>query len=172
MKHNKRLKPASDSRIFSRLPFGKRRTHLLGLSLLGVIGVFITSIVLATSKPDNVSIQSQVIDLPNLPASIQIQQNPDKKSLTTALPALQEKNTAPDAVQDNAEIAIDEMVAVETAALESQNLTLTSKNTDEPIITDELDWQEVTVKSGDNLSLIFPRVGLTNKKTALLYSIF
>ncbi|RLA04497.1 MAG: peptidase M23 [Gammaproteobacteria bacterium] len=168
MKYNKRLKPASESRIFSRLPFGKKNRLRIGLSLIGITGVFITGIVLATSRPYNVSIQSNIIDLPNLPASIQLQQNPSKTSLIAPLPVSAKKvltdtksisSTTTD-INKNSEPAIDELLVAETIAAENQNNKAADLG-NKPELTSNLSWEEITVKSGDNLSLLFPRVGLT-----------
>ena len=153
MKRNRLIDSSAQSALFA---FNKpKRHHLLILSLLAFSGIFITSIVLATSTPSTVVTQSQVIALPKLPAEMQAL---SATSLTSSrkqllLPADSQTETAtievptPDFIAD---IAMQEQALIEQ---------LTFNEVIEE--TQQLNWQEVTVKSGDNLSLIFPRVGLT-----------
>ena len=153
MKRNRLIESSSRANIFSNTTsrFAKRR-HLLALSLLTFAGIFITTIVLATSKPISNSTQTLTINLPNLPAEMQ--------NLSVAEPLKPETQLSDNKPSSTDELQIkqaeDEVISIEVASLEQQKQV-------EKIAEIEqiLSWQEVTVKSGDNLSLIFPRVGLS-----------
>jgi murein DD-endopeptidase MepM/ murein hydrolase activator NlpD len=132
------------------------------LSAFAIIGVFITSITLATNRPinSNSNTESQVINLPNLPAELQNISN-------ISSPA---SSMADEAVTPLATIQATEEPSIEPLPIETNDADPIS-TTEAPIIEDTqvteqlaqptINWQEVTVKSGDNLSLIFPRVGLS-----------
>jgi len=168
MKRNKLITSRRNTRLFSSAisPSNKRR-NLLALMLLTFTGVFITTIVLATNKPANQEPQSNVIDLPNLPAKLQ---NTARVTINKAgedkkLPTLTHDDTISSAL--NAPIKSDDNFELAAIDRETDDTVLTTKETN-IVETNELttkdkdiNWQEVTVKSGDNLSLIFPRVGLT-----------
>ncbi len=146
MKRNRLIDSSKQTNIFSRtdLRFTMRR-HLLALSLLTFAGVFITTIVLATSKPEEKVSQTQAIALPNLPVEMQ--------SLSATM-------TPPPAdLTINKLIETQETLANEPASIVVDDVTYVEEP--ETVIQAELNWQEVIIKSGDNLSRIFPRVGLT-----------
>jgi len=155
MKRNKLIDSSAQSGLFA-LNKPKRR-HLFLLSLLAITGIFITSIVLATSSPSTIATQSKVIDLPSLPAEMQALSSPIlSKSSQITLPNKTTENTTDSDINEventisATDLAMQEQAAIEQLAVHE-------------LIEDnlQLNWQEVTVKSGDNLSLIFPRVGLT-----------
>ena len=151
MKRNRLIDSSSRANIFSNKAsrFAKRR-HIMTLSLLTIIGVFITSIVLATSSPSKPSTQSITIDLPNLPVEMQ--------RLSNAAPTISTIKLPNNDFLPSQDFQLKEDLSLlEIASIEEQELI-------ENVITNvelNLNWQEVTIKSGDNLSRIFPRVGLT-----------
>ena len=152
MKRNKLIDSSASSAMFA---FNKpKRRHLLTLSVLAISGIFITSMVLATSTSLTVATQSQVIALPSLPAEMQALSTTSlSNSNQILLPAYKQSKTAAINVSSHdsmADIAMQEQALIEQLAI--------NEVIDE---SQQLNWQEVTVKSGDNLSLIFPRVGLT-----------
>ena len=193
MKRN-RLNPSSkQANIFSNSTsrLGKR-SHLLALSLLSITGIFITSIVLATSEPATTSLQSNIIDLPNLPAEMQLTPNnllvtEQKEISLQALPEVsdtkpqvEEASIAEETPLENEALHTIELAAVEQQVIsdsiissQAENKTLQATEKTQSADNDEvissadkaLNWKEITVKSGDNLSLIFPRVGLTARDT-------
>ncbi|AFJ02161.1 Peptidase, M23/M37 family [Methylophaga frappieri] len=152
----------------------RKNRHAMFVSLLAIAGIFLTTMVLATNEPVSVS-QSQVIQLPQTGNSNH--------------PLLQKVSLSPnDAPQHSQSIEIGSQtgldsetvtpaVSTPTIDLESANITeverqhldeaqsidtqsLSESSTDnEP--ENNIPWQTVEVKSGDNLSLIFPRVGLS-----------
>lgn len=156
-----------------------KRSHLISLSLFAVASIFITSMVLATSQPTLNGNQTQVIDLPNLPAAMQSVSIEESKTTTLALPEIQTKHDSASPSELSEHVTIvqteDESVkptSADLALLEQQaldeslsnketNVTSSDEQSDTIEATLALDWQELTVKSGDNLSLIFPRVGLS-----------
>jgi murein DD-endopeptidase MepM/ murein hydrolase activator NlpD len=117
--------------------------------------------------------QSQIIDLPGLSAAEQ-RQSHSSLSLSLSLPVQEQSQiqslaslpTTPVTTElDNT--ASNSLSEGEINEIEVLNLELDTT----PLINNseaELDWQEVTVKSGDSLSLIFPRVGLTAKDVYLV----
>lgn len=180
MKRNRLLNSSPKARLFTseKTPHSKRR-HILALSMLSIIGVFLTTIVLATSTPVSTETKSQQLNLPNQNAK---QPNleqavTEKQPLTLSLaePADLPEVNAP-AVQrvpvpNQTAAKIAEPAEIERIHLKQDTVNVTNEtnvaDTATPI-TDSLatenlnlDWKEVTVKGGDNLSLIFPRVGLS-----------
>lgn len=177
-KRNRLLSSPNQSRIFKsdKLSSQKNR-HLLFLSFLAITGIFITSIVLATSEPAPTS-QSKAIQLPligdahdmgqvgpvNIPteaadnhvtdvvtnkAEIQLQDSPPAISTMTESEQIER-------------LHLDE--ALEIAPVTTSGLTDAIQHEDTSNSSEahpELNWKEVEVSSGDNLSLIFPRVGLS-----------
>jgi len=176
MKRN-RLNPSSNRKSLFSDTAAKvnNRRNVLVLSSLAIVSVFITSIVLATSKPTNATIESQVIGLPNLSAdmqnvsslnlhsssasTIEIPVDTTKKSVEMHTPLDSDSKIISAAEVDSTNTHIEELTELEQqAALAS----ITSKNLIETAtIESPIVWQDITVKSGDNLSLIFPRVGLS-----------
>ncbi|WP_043887831.1 peptidoglycan DD-metalloendopeptidase family protein [Methylophaga thiooxydans] len=177
MKRNRLLNSSPKARLFTseKTPHSKRR-HLLALSMLSMVGVFLTTIVLATSTPVSTETKSQLLNLPNQNAQQQEQSKAvtEKQPLTLSLaePASLPEVNAP-AVQrvpvpNQIEAKIAEPDEIERIHLKQDSLDVTTE-TDITVtpaataVTEDinLNWQEVTVKGGDNLSLIFPRVGLS-----------
>ena len=166
MKRNRLTRSPSQKNLFSTTSarINKNRS-LFALSSLALAGVFITSIVLATGKPEDPSTQSQVINLPNLPAEMQnisslnistqsISQANETHTSATAHPIRTETVAAP---KEQLDISLSEPITLGN---------IVNIDTDNSVVEEEksapvTNWQEVTVKSGDNLSLIFPRVGLS-----------
>lgn len=160
MKRNRLIRSSKQATLFSETA---KRTHryrqLAILSLLTLTGFFITNMVLATSE-ETANLQSEVIALPGTEAALTRQNLTLTETETLSLQpvsytpetAVSEQPVANGKVDDT---ILSDLEDIERANLETE-LNPEAKNT-------ELDWQEVTVKSGDNLSLIFPRVGLTAK---------
>jgi len=152
--------------MFSTTPRFNKRSHLLILSLLTFAGVFITGIVLATSQPADTGFESKIIDLPSLSAEMQ------SISSTTTLANKKENLAAISAIETNDQPIITtsaekhsiELAAVEQQAIDNLQYSVKTKDQENPIAKQEtastLNWKEITVKSGDNLSLIFQAVGL------------
>jgi murein DD-endopeptidase MepM/ murein hydrolase activator NlpD len=187
MKRNRLIRPSNQANIFSdkAKKFSKGR-NLLVLSVLAITGISITSMVLATNKPIVNSTQSQLLNLPNLSIEEQLASTESFQAINTiALPTLAtDTATTTEIVSDKEGNTALEVVIVkepsqspekaheiELALLEQQELNLTTNietqvGAKEGVITGDItetaiDWQEATVKSGDNLSLIFSRVGLS-----------
>ncbi len=177
MKRNRLLNSSPKARLFTseKTPHSKRR-HLLALSMLSMVGVFLTTIVLATSTPVSTETKSQLLNLPNQNTQQQehSQTVTEKQPLTLSLaePASLPEVNAP-AVQrvpvpNKIEAKIAEPDEIERIHLKQDSLDVKTE-TDITVtpavaaVTEDinLNWQEVTVKGGDNLSLIFPRVGLS-----------
>ena len=177
MKRNRLIRPSNQANIFSdkAKKFSKGRNLLL-LSVLAITGVSITSMVLATNKPVVNSTQSQLIALPGLSVENQANSNTvtQYNTISTTSVARQDIAAASSLPVNLTRLSEDtaineEQIAnsaheAELAVLEQQE-TLTTLNDieAETINTTKVtvDWEEITVKSGDNLSLIFPRVGLS-----------
>lgn len=134
------------------------------LSLLTVIGIFITTIVLATSEPSVKTSQSKVAlpdigeELGQLPVTPVSKQTQSESNNHPAIPVDDgQETTAP--ASNNAETNQVELIHLQ------QSLHLQDKapqQTTQPGQPERyLDWQKFEVKSGDNLSTIFPRAGLT-----------
>lgn len=170
MKRNRLLPSSKQANIFSKTPRFNKRSHLLALSLLTFAGIFLTTIVLATSQPADTGFQSKVIDLPNLPAEMQLLSssstssaenvnNSDTKenvatietvNLPTTVPAIEEQDADLAAVEQQAMDELQSPVPTQETTIVQQDIPSDSS----------LNWQEITVQAGDNLSLVFERVGL------------
>jgi len=127
MKRN-RLTPLPEQRnTFSMMLTSSRenRTFLVTLSLV-IIGVFITSIVLATNLPDSLN---------------------KEEYITTVIPPAQSNH---DYV-----IELSEEEEKYLALITANNISETSS------VNSQRTWLDIIVKPGDNLSLVFPRVGLS-----------
>jgi murein DD-endopeptidase MepM/ murein hydrolase activator NlpD len=176
MKRNRLVKSANQNNIFSanKNPLSNRR-RFLPFSLIGFTGIFITTIVLATSQPDSPKEKSQIVDLPGLPASLQtpstdslsIDTTSNKITLNLATDKIPNTNTN-ETLQLAPSISPEKPTTLELALIEQNaidshaNTTLESNITVETeALKPELQWHDVIVKSGDNLSKIFPRIGLT-----------
>tara|TARA_R110002050_G_scaffold9504_1_gene33383 strand:- start:545461 stop:547020 length:1560 start_codon:yes stop_codon:yes gene_type:complete len=172
MKLNRLIPSSKQANMFSTTPRFNKRSHVLALSLLTFAGIFITGIVLATSQPADTSFKSKIIDLPNLSAEMQAMSSlkiiDDKKENTVAIIPVETTDVpVVDAVTTSTEKHNVEIAAVEQQAIDNlQNSVTTSEQKVSSIPAAEtnakstLDWQEITVKSGDNLSLIFQSAGL------------
>jgi hypothetical protein len=121
----------SQATIFknSTVKHGKPK-HILSLSLFATASIFITSIVLATSQPTLNANQTQVIDLPNLPAAMQSVSEPTSQATTHSLPELKantdSQNVASKESVDQSATHVDNVSAnpsaSELAILEQQAL--------------------------------------------------
>jgi murein DD-endopeptidase MepM/ murein hydrolase activator NlpD len=170
MKRNRLIPSSKQANIFSTKPRFAKRSHILALSLLTFAGVFITGIVLATSQPADTIFESKIIDLPNLSAEMQsissISTLHNKKENLAAISAIDTRVPNAETATTSIEKHDIEIAAVEQQALDDLQYTVKTNNkinaNSEQASTSksELNWQEVTVKSGDNLSLIFQSVGL------------
>ncbi|MBL1320506.1 MAG: peptidoglycan DD-metalloendopeptidase family protein [Methylophaga sp.] len=181
MKQNRLIRPSNQVNIFSNKArkFGKTR-NLLVLSVLAFAGISITSMVLATNKPIVNATKSQLIDLPNLLAENQnISNNTPQYSATSTMSVAKQQLGSTSSFTRLSELAIEEtsdsapideeQIAnaaheAELALLEQQEILAALDDVEVETINtakSTIDWQEITVKSGDNLSLIFPRVGLS-----------
>lgn len=161
MKRNRLIRPSRQANIFSTASRFSRKSRLLVLSLLAITGIFITSMVLATSQPVTHDTQSQVIDLPNLPAEMQaLSTNTKSEQTRLALPNIDKVESVDRPTANNTDL-LDEQHSAELAAIEQQSQQGLFAKIKKAISEPKLNWQQITVKSGDNLSLIFPRVGLT-----------
>mgnify|MGYP000164340008 CR=1 FL=1 len=163
MKRNRLIQPSSRKSLFSTTSatFNNRR-NVVALSSLTIIGVFITSIVLATNKEIPTSEESQLITLPNLGEEMQSLTSSTKTAVITLSPS------AANPVINSSEAANSQALAqdlhtIELSDIEQQSLAAITANnlTETATIEPAGIWHELTVKSGDNLSLIFPRVGLS-----------
>ncbi len=177
MKRNQLVRDSQQTNIFknSTNRLGKRR-HFVSLSLFALASIFITSMVLATSQPVPNGNQTQVIDLPNLPAAMQSVSQENLQATKLTLPELSNQTATEVVPTDDATIQPSKTpikpTASDLALSEQQALdeSLSNEKFDTANVQDKsnaidvihaLVWQEVTVKSGDNLSLIFPRIGLS-----------
>lgn len=175
MKRNRLIRPSNQTNIFSdtakKFSMGRK---LLALSLLVFAGISVASLVLATKKPVVSATQSQFLALPGLAAEHQIISNTTSKHSITSTISIAKQDiaaasSAPVTLTSLSELAIDESSAIdkEQIAYEAELAALEQHKMAAPEIIEAqsvqstVDWQEVTVKSGDNLSLIFPKVGLS-----------
>ena len=170
-KRNRLLSPSQQTRLFkSERMIPHKNRHFMFVSILAVAGIFLTTIVLATSEPVATS-QSQIIQLPKLNQEMHQLAMPVTKHVL-APPADDSSisvktNTQPSEQSDILtanDISLNhDVVAAEKLHLLSDNLDNNNENTLQANVSVEenLDWREVEIVSGDNLSLIFPRLGLT-----------
>ncbi len=162
MKRNRLIASSKRTNLFSEgsgRPLSKYR-HLLLLSLLTLGGFFITSIVLATSEPVDSGIESQVIALPGLHSEHQqdtITRQSETKVINLPGNEVQENDLKNTSVNESTKEAASKSLLIDSESTGPVREELTSANKQAPA----LEWDTITVKSGDNLSLIFPRVGLT-----------
>jgi murein DD-endopeptidase MepM/ murein hydrolase activator NlpD len=190
MKRNRLLSSSPHARLFtSEKPSHSKRHHILLLSLLTIVGIFLTTMVLATSTPVSTDTRSKQIQLPGQSGQQLI---PSKLTETTEItnkpvslkktPLNEQPNNpavsrvpVPSDSQHRLE-ASDDISLAEPAQLEQLHLEQQQQNDSAqamPVdikpeqtetltqVSSALQWEEVTVQSGDNLSLIFPRVGLS-----------
>lgn len=155
MKRNRLIRSANQENIFSSTANRLAKYRQLALlSLLIISGIFITNIVLATNEAPSTGVQSQVIALPGQPIEAQQAHFLKTSSETLVLPVSYQQKAviAPDLNQ----VELSEINAAEQAALAQNDDANIDINEEFSSIT----WQEITIESGDNLSLLFPKVGL------------
>lgn len=178
-KRNRLLSSSQQSKLFkSEALSPHKKRHIPTLSLLALTGIFITGIVLATSEPSASVNQTQSVNLPNMPAASDaaISTNGEDIALASpsldALPLSSEELVEESVKPTPADISLEESAEIERMHLNQPlpEMPLDTLNTNNELPTqessaslpgsEELSWQEIEVKSGDNLSLIFPRAGL------------
>ena len=149
MKRNKLMPRSNHASLFntSSVRLHSRR-NTVALSSLAIVGMFITSIVLATNKEVSTSDQINIIALPKLSDETH---NFTLSNTQTFL--------SPTAVDNNVETSNTELNSTRLHAVKLSDNDQTSLETT-PIEPSGI-WHDITVKSGDNLSLIFPRIGLS-----------
>lgn len=173
-KRNRLLSPSQQTRIFKSERLSPRKNrHFMFVSVLALAGIFLTTMVLATSEPLTTS-QSRIIKLPELEQEMHQLAMPVKKSGIATIVNDSNANLNAEAVSQSTDLPITPAVtdvslnhdadAAERLHLQIDQTTNESvENTaqiNEPV-KDDLQWQEVEIAPGDNLSLIFPRLGLT-----------
>jgi murein DD-endopeptidase MepM/ murein hydrolase activator NlpD len=182
MKRNKLLSTSPNARLFSsKKPAHSKRSHLLMLSSLTVVGIFLTTMVLATSTPISTDTKSQSLQLPGQTPPPAV--NDTTQTNTQTLSLGNTNDTAVSGVNAPAvervpvpatESASDQIALAEPAELEQLHLQQLQTSSAQPETSLEiaeveeapseitsLNWEELTVTSGDNLSLLFPKVGLS-----------
>jgi cell envelope opacity-associated protein A len=179
MKRNKLLSTSPKARLFSsEKPAHSKRRHLLMLSSLTVVGVFLTTMVLATSAPVSTDTKSQSLQLPGQTPALPEQTT--SQTTSQALPPVTKENETSAAVTgvnapavarvpvpDSEQIEVAEPAQLEQLHLEQVQQPETdvaapvAEEADLTTEVSDLRWEEVTVASGDNLSLLFPKVGLS-----------
>ncbi|HET8808586.1 MAG TPA: peptidoglycan DD-metalloendopeptidase family protein [Methylophaga sp.] len=138
------------------------------VSVLALAGIFLTSMVLATSEPVPTS-QSQIIKLPELDQKMHQLAMPVKKPIIPQASDTDKINETVTPAELPAVTALidsnidDDIKAAEEMHQLGENIEESTDNTAQNQATDaeHLDWREVEIEPGDNLSLIFPRIGLT-----------
>lgn len=176
-KRNRLLSSSQQSKLFKSESLSPHKNrHIPILSLLALTGIFITGIVLATSEPSGTTSQTQSVKLPNMPADSEAPTAAVDSTITLPSQYLLEQTPSADIAiikeekPASSDAALDESAEIERLHLNQPlpasesdvtilNDALTPQSNTTPT-SDELSWQEIEVKSGDNLSLIFPRVGL------------
>lgn len=178
MKRNRLLNSRAESRLFSSdKKFHGKRHHFITLSIASIVGVFVTSMVLATSTPVNTDTKSQTINLPGQIGNERIETSDSLTEQTTQItlaPPTTELNNNPQTdlveVPDLENKPVTDPAELERIALEKAHLSELDQSNDdndietpadETLTTSSIEWKQVTVQSGDNLSLIFPKVGLS-----------
>ena len=178
-KRNRLLNSSASSRLFAISSNRSKHHHFKTISFVALAGIFITSIVLATSEP-SASNQTQVIELPSLNSAPdgyfqQAALSPHQRVFGLNQPRIHENEKSPTALvsetpsQDaDQDIALTESIQLEQLHLHeayqssaAQPDIAPAKHSEQKIADSALEWKEITVASGDNLSLIFPRVGLS-----------
>ncbi|MDT8311621.1 MAG: peptidoglycan DD-metalloendopeptidase family protein [Methylophaga sp.] len=148
-----------------------KNRHFIFVSVLAVVGIFLTTIVLATNKPAATS-QSKIIKLPELdqemhqlamPVTKPVLTTPADDSKFSVETDTQRAGKPDDTLPANDIILHHDIVAAEKLHLLSDHIEDSNNNKVQASVSVEenLDWREVEIIPGDNLSLIFPRLGLT-----------
>lgn len=172
MKRNKLLSTSPKARLFSsEKPAHSKRRHLLMLSSLTVVGVFLTTMVLATSAPVSTDTKSQSLQLPeqttNQTSSQALPPVTTENETSVAVTGVNAPAVARVPVPDSEQIEVAEPAQLEQLHLEQVQQPETdvaapvAEEADLTTEVSDLRWEEVTVASGDNLSLLFPKVGLS-----------
>jgi murein DD-endopeptidase MepM/ murein hydrolase activator NlpD len=179
-KRNRLLSSSQQSKLFKSETLSPHKNrHIPILSLLALTGIFITGIVLATSEPSSTTSQTQAVTLPNMPTeSESTTPSATQSVIPLSVQSVETETTSIDtAIIEEAEtvqkdITLDESSEIErlhlsqpTPVVETEDSTIIDATSPQDVTANdanngELSWQEVEVKSGDNLSLIFPRAGL------------
>ena len=187
-KRNRLLSSSQQSKLFKSESLSPHKNrHITILSLLALTGIFITGIVLATSEPSATTSQTLPVQLPNMPDNAESTTSALETSIKLPSPTSSESSPSADIVSIQEEQPVTTNAALqESAEIERLHLNqpkavsenesditilndaLSESPADNVTASDELSWQEVEVKSGDNLSLIFPRVGLTARDVYLV----
>ncbi len=155
MKRNRLVNSRQHPAIFSSAPSYFRIRYIALAIIVAVIAFFLTGFF--SNEPTHTVSQSHVIDLPGLPATQQVKTDlPNTNTLALATPV----NHTPQDKQITKQ-ATDVSETLIPTNEQNQNEVSAIEAADTSVDTPAFDWQEVVVKSGDNLSLIFDRVGLT-----------
>ncbi len=166
---NRLVSPSQQTRIFKKERMAPHKNrHFMFVSVLAVAGIFLTTMVLATSEPLPSS-HSQVIKLPDLGKEMHQLAMPISKTAYSpnAEPATNIATTTRPTESSIIPIATEATVEFDVTAAEKLHQQTDMANeeitADINLITDanHLDWKEVEIAPGDNLSVIFPRLGLT-----------
>lgn len=175
-KRNRLLSSSQQSKLFKSESLSPHKNrHITILSLLALTGIFITGIVLATSEPSATTSQTLPVQLPNMPDNAESTTSALETSIKLPSPTSSESSPSADIVSIQEEQPVTTNAALqESAEIERLHLNqpkavsenesditilndaLSESPADNVTASDELSWQEVEVKSGDNLSLIFP----------------
>jgi murein DD-endopeptidase MepM/ murein hydrolase activator NlpD len=136
--------------------------YITGLIVLFVIAFLFTDFM--SAEVHDTASQSQVIDLPGLSA---VEQHQGNATQALAIPAQKQSQTLASLPTSPSITGLDNTASDALSEGEVNQIEALNQGLDTTPLIDnseaELDWQQVTVKSGDSLSLIFPRVGLTAK---------
>ena len=145
MKRNRLVPSSKQKAIFSgKASYFSRYRYLALLILLGVIVLLSTGFISSDDKTSPpTALHSNVIDLPGLPAA---------KQVKTSLPL---EAVSPHSAAITPAVAQVITADEETTPGEQTDIVDTEQS------TPGFHWEEIVVKAGDNLSLIFPRAGLT-----------
>lgn len=133
------------------------------LSLLTVVGIFITTIVLATSEPSVKTSQSKVA-LPDIGQELsQLPGGPITEKLQPKakqdIAVNEDVPEVAESISNTSEANTVELIHLQQSLQIQQSQTQPETQSAQPDV--HLDWQEFEVKSGDNLSTLFSRAGLS-----------
>ena len=163
MKRNRLIRPSDKTKLFSDTAnhFIQYR-YITSLIVLSVIAFWATGFM--SAEVHDTALQSQVIDLPGLSAA---EQHQGSATLPLALPTQEQSQTLTSLLTSPFITGLDNTAPDSLSEGEVNQIEALNQGLDTTPLIDnsdpELDWQQATVKLGDSLSLIFPRVGLTAK---------
>jgi murein DD-endopeptidase MepM/ murein hydrolase activator NlpD len=175
MKRNKLLNNEQHAHLFSsQKPKRRKSRHIISISILAAAGIFVSNMLMATSERAAPIAQTQSIALPGQQGVSLTAANDNIESAKLKLnkPALNAVNTSIESEQlvepspHLSDKLIGESTEIEALYLEQQDSVEAPKSDiNSPTLIEEtpLSWNDITVKSGDNLSIIFPKVGLSAK---------